>query len=376
MTQFASENIIIITPSVCPSSHLLPTFPDAPQSESEAESIYESRKLLIRQIQGQIAKQVHEGRDSVSEYDSWSDLEDNFALAYEPIPLNIKMDTWRKMTKREILRKVNSKKIRKDFEYLSHDQILQHIEKMQNNARYLSSKFGISHLMPHLDQVEAEVHTTQPAEETEVEQSDGEISHASFVSGKEIYLSRAEILSKIHKGKSERGPSVSPPSSSRNKRAAGNAGKSPSRNGRAGHDSWSSRASSILKDPEAIYVSRVELLKKINVLEDPKADKPNPTREKGRKSVTPKPSKTEKKLREPRDMRETRDTREIREIRDMRETRDTRDMREIREMREPREPRETKLSREPRERRQHDSWSSRASSILAAIEAEEVRGII
>ena len=196
----ASENIIIITPSVCPSSHLLLTFPDAPhpQSESEAESIYESRKLLIRQIQGQIAKQVHEGRDSVSEYDSWSDLEDNFALAYEPIPLNIKMETWRKMSKREILRKVNSKKVRKDFEYLSHGEILQHIEKMQNNARYLSSKFGINHLMPHLDHVQAEVHSHPEAEETELEQSDGEISHASFVSGKEIYLSRAEILNKIH----------------------------------------------------------------------------------------------------------------------------------------------------------------------------------
>jgi hypothetical protein len=43
---------------------------------------------------------VHQGRDSVSEYDSWSDLEENFALAYEPIPLSIKMATWRKMTKR------------------------------------------------------------------------------------------------------------------------------------------------------------------------------------------------------------------------------------------------------------------------------------
>ena len=129
-----------------PSDIILGTEPD-----SDAESIYESRKLLIRQIQGQIAKQVHEERDSVSEYDSWSDLEDNFALAYEPIPLNIKLDTWRKMSKKEILRKVNSKKVRKDFEYLTHGEILDHIEKMQLNARYLSSKFGINHLMPHLE---------------------------------------------------------------------------------------------------------------------------------------------------------------------------------------------------------------------------------
>ena len=92
--------------------------------------------------------QVHEGRDSVSEYDSWTDLEENFALAYEPIPLSIKMATWRKMTKREILRKVNSKKIRKDFEYMSHGEILDQIEKMQKNAIYLKTKFGIGHLMP------------------------------------------------------------------------------------------------------------------------------------------------------------------------------------------------------------------------------------
>ena len=107
------------------------TFLLGTEPDSDAESIYESRKLLIRQIQGQIAKQVHEERDSVSEYDSWSDLEDNFALAYEPIPLNIKLDTWRGMSKKEILRKINSKKVRKDFEYLSHGEILDQIEKMQ-----------------------------------------------------------------------------------------------------------------------------------------------------------------------------------------------------------------------------------------------------
>ena len=167
-----------------------------PAEASDAESIYESRKLLIRQIQGQIAKQVHEERDSVSEYDSWSDLEDNFALAYEPIPLNIKMETWRRMSKKDILRKVNSKKVRKDFEYLTHGEILVQIEKMQLNARYLSSKFGINHLMPHLEhgdrmQDDSLADNGVIETETEVEQSeDDEVSVASFVSGKEIYLSR------------------------------------------------------------------------------------------------------------------------------------------------------------------------------------------
>lgn len=48
-------------------------------------------------MQGQIAKEVAGSRTKEgtgSGYDSWSDLEENFALAYEPIPLNIKMDTW------------------------------------------------------------------------------------------------------------------------------------------------------------------------------------------------------------------------------------------------------------------------------------------
>ena len=60
------------------------------------EEIYESRKLLIRQMQGMIAKSQHKnnrqsakkrntktkGGEVVSEYDSWSDLEENFAKGY------------------------------------------------------------------------------------------------------------------------------------------------------------------------------------------------------------------------------------------------------------------------------------------------------
>ena len=313
---------------------LLGTEPD-----SDAESIYESRKLLIRQIQGQIAKQVHEERDSVSEYDSWSDLEDNFALAYEPIPLNIKLDTWRGMSKKEILRKVNSKKVRKDFEYLSHGEILDQIEKMQLNARYLSSKFGINHLMPHLendlripdheDQVQnysrgrAEQDNT---EETEVEDN---LSLASFISGKEIYLSRADIINKIHKSKGKSGPENHPGVTRVNKSPVNGAVKSSSRdnqtNGKLSpparkqpsrHDSWSSRASSILKDPEAIYVSRVELLKKISITDDSVTNRKSSPVNKERRSVTPTQSRQQR--------------------------------------------------HQKREKRVHDSWSSRASSILAA----------
>ena len=303
--------------------------------------------MLIRQIQGQIAKQVHEERDSVSEYDSWSDLEDNFALAYEPIPLNIKLDTWRKMSKKEILRKVNSKKVRKDFEYLTHGEILDHIEKMQLNARYLSSKFGINHLMPHLENdlriPDHEDHVKNYSREerdiqeelTETEAEDN-LSLASFISGKEIYLSRADILNKIHKSKGMSGLENHPGVTRVNKSPVNGAVKtsrdnhtngklSPARKQPSRHDSWSSRASSILKDPEAIYVSRVELLKKISITDDSVPNRKS-TVNKERRSATPTQSRQEK--------------------------------------------------HQKREKRVHDSWSSRASSILAAaaMDMEEEQG--
>ena len=76
------------------------------------------------------------------------------------------------------------------------------------------------------------------------------------------------------------------------------------------HDSWSSRASSILKDPEGLYVSRLELLKNITLFENPNFDENGGDR-----------------------------------------------------------PRAKKV-------RVHDSWSSRASSILAAAAADQVSRIM
>ena len=63
------------------------------------EEIYQSRKLLIRQMQGMIAKDQHKSSrqskgkgnvhrksgEVVSEYDSWSDLEENFAKGFDLI---------------------------------------------------------------------------------------------------------------------------------------------------------------------------------------------------------------------------------------------------------------------------------------------------
>ena len=199
-----------------------PNFNQDNEVANEEEPIYESRKLLIRQMQGMIAKEVLKDRKGTvgSEYDSWSDLEENFARAYEPIPLNIRMETWRNMSKKEILRNVKSKQLRKDFEYLTHAEILQHIEKMHLSAQYLSNKFGVDKLLQH---------NHPPLTQRQMErakQKGRDVDLDSIVTD----FNELEMRSKVQKPK----PKV--------------------------HDSWSSRASSILKDPASIYVSREEVL--------------------------------------------------------------------------------------------------------------------
>ena len=72
----------------------------------------------------------------------------NGPIAYEPIPLDIKMDTWRRMSKNDILKAIKSQQMRKDFEYMTHSEILTRIDRMQKSAKYLSEKFGVNHLLP------------------------------------------------------------------------------------------------------------------------------------------------------------------------------------------------------------------------------------
>ena len=194
-----------------------------PAKKTEEEPIYESRKLLIRQMQGMIAKEVLKDRKGTvgSEYDSWSDLEENFARAYEPIPLNIRMETWRAMSKKEILKAVKSKAMRKEFEYMSHSEILGHIEKMHLSAKYLSNKFGVDQLM----QLQ---HNHPPLTKKQLEKAK---SKGRDVDLESLVLTEDELQKKQNHQKHYKI-----------------------------HDSWSSRASSILKDPQSIYVSREEVL--------------------------------------------------------------------------------------------------------------------
>ncbi len=252
-------------------------------TKDQEEEIYSSRKLLIRQMQGLIAKEVHGDAGGGSEYDSWSDLEENFARAYEPIPLDIDLATWRKMSKRDIIKTVRSKKMKKDFEYMSRSEILTRIEKMQKSARYLSEKFGVNHLLPQLDHV-VQVHRSNDDEEddelvpsgdvggeSEIDLGDSQsetVSTLSEFSNKpeKEYLSRSQIL-KAYNSKTNGGynPESKAVSASVAKLRTSPADK---------HNSWSSRASSIMNNPESLYVSRQEVLKKLENRAPPPPDRP------------------------------------------------------------------------------------------------------
>lgn len=265
-------------------------------SPKEQESNYASRKLLIRQMQGMIAKNVH--GDAVSEYDSWTDLEENFAMAYEPIPLDIHIDTWRKMSKNDIIKTVRSNKMKKDFEYMSRSEILVRIEKMQKSAKYLSAKFGVDHLLPQLDHV-AQVHREDesPSDCTlSSDDSDSDMAlnlsdsaaSSNFSANVKDYVSRSEILKvyqmdakvngrdpgmRMTEAHSKRSP-VGGPVRKEEVVHGNNDGALQQRSRK--HDSWSSRASSILNNPEQIYVSRGEVLKNLH---HPKVAQPPPPQE-------------------------------------------------------------------------------------------------
>ena len=223
----------------------------------ESEPIYESRKLLIRQMQGMIAKEVLKDRKGTvgSEYDSWSDLEENFARAYEPIPLNINMETWRKMSKKEILKTVKSKQMRKDFEYMSHSEIIQSIEKMHMSAKYLSNKFGVDHLLQHNHppltkrQLERAKQKGRPVDLESIVDSDftNQMHQPPMTAPVAAISSRSQV--NIHQQNYDQ--MQQPP-----RKYVMNSKPPPTKI----HDSWSSRASSILKDPASIYVSREEVL--------------------------------------------------------------------------------------------------------------------
>lgn len=141
-----------------------------PQSQDEH---LPSRKLVLRQMvmnqlnvmqrqqqqqSGSVSKanvgRTGEGRiipgadqeldEAASEADSWLEMEERFAEIYEPIPFNVGMDSWRSMTKQQMLRTVNSRRLRSSMQHMSRTQILAQIRtiKVQRNGHASTSTNG------------------------------------------------------------------------------------------------------------------------------------------------------------------------------------------------------------------------------------------
>jgi hypothetical protein len=120
----------------------------------EEEEIYQSRKLVMRQLvmnQLSLIRQHfnphpevfvndepldedadHElDREGVSDVDSWQEMEERFAEIYQPIPYDVAMDSWRSMTKEQMLKTVTSRRLRSRMKYMSRAEILSQIQTLK-----------------------------------------------------------------------------------------------------------------------------------------------------------------------------------------------------------------------------------------------------
>ncbi|XP_047482342.1 uncharacterized protein LOC125034532 isoform X4 [Penaeus chinensis] len=112
-------------------------------TESESESVYESRKLIMRRVirnQAQEAKPATPPDSDHSEVDSWTELEENFAKVYEPIPYSMRMETWQKMTKEEILDNITSERMRAELQQKSRRDILDEISHLRDHPVHFLQK--------------------------------------------------------------------------------------------------------------------------------------------------------------------------------------------------------------------------------------------
>ena len=231
-------------------------------------------------------------------------------IAYEPIPLEINMDTWRRMSKNDIIKTIKSQQMRKDFEYMTHSEILTRIERMQKSAKYLSEKFGVNHLLPPPSMSNGHVEHNHPPldsllslvmpmndpsmsasnsihfppiatsttkqnhqNQNHYQQDEGDESSviSNFSSNIPHYVSRSEILKvydvlPAHKNQISKEKRKSNNRNDRNYKVIDEEDNNPHRVEKEKHlvkqhGSWSSRASSIMHNPESIYISREEVLR-------------------------------------------------------------------------------------------------------------------
>ncbi|XP_071548392.1 LOW QUALITY PROTEIN: uncharacterized protein Patronin [Panulirus ornatus] len=171
-------------------------------TESEAESTYESRKLMMRRVVRHEAQEAKQGLapEHLSDADSWADLEESFAKVYEPIPYQVRMEAWHKMNKEEMLHRINSQRMRSQLKNMSRKEILEQIGYLREHPVHFVQNSGkLKNLeevrcdqpqpadTPRQHQVVAQVHSPQHNSQTLQSDTDSEFGETDYVTRSELY---------------------------------------------------------------------------------------------------------------------------------------------------------------------------------------------
>lgn len=142
------------------------------EEKNGEEALYVSRKLLVRQLIEEelknsvenLSSDLEQPDDDKSLADSWSEIEENFTRIYEPvppIPFDVRMTSWRQMSKKQILAKVSSKRLVEELKPLPRRDILEKIEQVKSLAfvsRQMNDYYPEPNNQAHKIQVVAQVH--------------------------------------------------------------------------------------------------------------------------------------------------------------------------------------------------------------------------
>ncbi|KAF0313111.1 hypothetical protein FJT64_000199 [Amphibalanus amphitrite] len=167
-------------------------------SDSE---FYSSRLEVRRQVS--VATRP-EPRTPGSEYDSWAEQEDNFNKIYEPIDFRVRLDSWRDMSREEMLDNVRSQRLRRELRHLSRSEILARIATLHRNPTQLrrrrrsgDERHGQERRQVH---VEADVRVVRRGRDLERRAPEG---HSDTDFDESEYVSRSDVLRNLKGGRRE-----------------------------------------------------------------------------------------------------------------------------------------------------------------------------
>ena len=169
---------------------------------------YSSRLAVRRQVS--VATRP-EPRPAGSEYDSWAEQEDNFNKIYEPIDFRVRLDSWRDMSREEMLDNVRSQRLRRELRHLSRAEILARIATLHRNPAQLRRRRRSDNGERHVQEkrqvhVEADVRVVRRSRDVERRAPDG---HSDTDFDESEYVSRSDVLRNLKGGRREADGGVS-----------------------------------------------------------------------------------------------------------------------------------------------------------------------